>query len=142
MTTIFGFFKLIDKLFEFIEFGRPDILKRNPECVPFDPLHSSFIDRNRFLCAGNDQSHTDHFAGVYFEVAIEPGASDREVESHCLNFMGIPQQKSLQLCRYSPVLPSFHVIPEVTVSRAIQERYGLRRQIPRMAGLQNSITEA
>lgn len=76
MTTAFGFFKLVDKLFEFIEFVRPDTLKRDTECISFNPLHAPFIDRKRFLRARNDQPHTDDLAGVDFEVAIEPGAAD------------------------------------------------------------------
>src|SRR6185295_7989015 len=38
--------------------------------------------------------------------------------------MGIPQQKSLQLCRHSPMLSSFHIIPTIFVWRTIHERYG------------------
>ena len=76
MTTVFGFFKLIDELFEFIESSRPNILKRNPECILSDPLHQPFFDRDRFLRSGNDQSDTDHLARKNFEVTIKPGAAD------------------------------------------------------------------
>lgn len=145
MTTVFGFFKLVDKLFEFIELGWADVLKRDPECVPSNPLHAPFFNRNWFLRARNDQPHADHFAGVDFEVAIEPGASDREVQGNRFGLMGVSQQESLQLYRHSPVLSSLHVTHKISVASTIQKRYGgasFRISQGPHPGPENSITEA
>jgi hypothetical protein len=58
------------------EFGWSNVLKRDSECVLSDPLHARVFDRDRFLRAGNNQGHTDHLAGVDFEVTIELGTTD------------------------------------------------------------------
>lgn len=76
MTAAFGFVVFVNKLLNFIEFGWSDGLKRNSECALSDPLDTRVFDRDRFLRAGNDQSHPDHLAWVNFEVTIELGATD------------------------------------------------------------------
>ena len=76
VADAFGLVVFVDDLLEFIEFGWSDVLKRDPECVLADPLHARVFDRDRFLRAGNDQSHTGHLAGVNFEATIELGTTD------------------------------------------------------------------
>ena len=120
MTAAFCLFVFVDELLEFIEFGCSDILKRDPECVLSDPLHARVFNRDRFLRAGNDQSQANHLAGVDFEVTIEPGATDREVESDSFDLMRVSQQKSLNLCWHPAMFSSIHVARKIPVSRAIR----------------------
>ena len=122
VAAAFGLFIFVDELLEFIELGWSDILKRDPECVRSDPLHARVFDRDRFLRAGNDQSQANHLAGVDFEVTIEPGATDREVESDRFDLMRVSQQKSLNLCWHPAMFSSIHVTRKVPVPRTIQGR--------------------
>src|SRR5262245_46546148 len=76
VARAFCFFVFINELLEFIEFGRLDILKRDSECFLSNPLHTRGFDRDRLHCSGNDESHTNHFAWIDFQVTIESGATD------------------------------------------------------------------
>ena len=44
MASVFGFFKLVDELLEFIEFVWSDVLKGDSKFVSSNPLHTCIFD--------------------------------------------------------------------------------------------------
>ena len=44
VATVFGFFKFVDELLEFIEFVWPDVLKGDSKFVSSNPLHACVFD--------------------------------------------------------------------------------------------------
>ena len=71
MTALLRVVKLIDELFEFIEFFRLHLLKFHAKRLFSYPLYPRFVNRDRRIETRNDQSNHDDFSRPYVHPASE-----------------------------------------------------------------------